>query len=158
MKNVLKLSLAGLAIATLAACGGGGSSDVTDAYVGTWKSICFASTNSPTFTKRIRTYTKVSATEMTSSTTFDGPFSDAGCANSAGNWSSNVPSVSRYVLGAKITYLGANADSYTVTFADNTQNRGYMIVDGSKLFLVDTPTTSAPPSGGWSIYAPYTKQ
>jgi hypothetical protein len=162
MKNLLKLSLAAIAVAALTACGGGSSTpDAADAYVGTWKSVCYSYTNSvgTGYTKRIRTYSKTSATEITSSTISDSPYTDANCTNVAGTWSSNTPSLGKYVLGAKAQFLGANTDTYVFTnlTTPGPTYSGYIVADGTKLFLADTQTGSAPPTG-WGIYSPYTKQ
>ena len=161
MKNVLKLSLAAVAIAALSACGGGDSTDVTDVYVGTWKSACYAGTSSTGqafYTKRIRTLSKVSATELAGSTILDSPFSDAGCKNVAGTWNSNAASNTKYVLGAKANFLGANTDSYVATFSDNTQSAGFSVVNNStQLYLVEYAIGAAIPTG-WSSTSPYTKQ
>ena len=160
MTNILKLSLAAVAIAALAACGGGGdSSDVADVYVGTWKSACY-STNSNTgtvYTKRIRTISKTNATELAGSTILDKVFSDAACVTVAGTWNDNSPNTGKYVLGAKVQYLGANTDSYVFTNSAGATFAGYMVVNGAQMYLADTATGSAPPTG-WGIYSPYTKQ
>ncbi len=161
MKNVLKLGLAVLAAATLVACGGGGeATEVADVYVGTWKSACY-STNSSSgtvYTKRIRTIAKISATEIAASNIRDKVFSDAACANVAGTWTENAPYGGRYVIGAKVQFLGANADAYTYTAGDGTTYAGYMALNGAQqLFMADAPTGSAAPTN-WGVYSPYTKQ
>ena len=161
MKNVLKLSLAALSVAVLTACGGGGeSTEVADASVGTWKSACY-STNSSSgtvYTKRIRTIAKISATEIAASNIRDQVFSDAACANVAGTWNENAPFGGRYVIGAKVQFLGANADAYTYTAGDGATYAGYMALNGAQqLFMADSATGAAPPTN-WGIYSPYTKQ
>ncbi len=164
MTNILKLSLAAVAIAALAACGGGGdSSDVADVYVGTWKSACYSFTNSSggtSYSKRIRTISKSSATELAGSVIYDSIFSDGACTVLANRvWTDNSPILGKYVLGAKAQFLGANTDSYVfsnITTPGGTFS-GYMVVNGAQMYLADTATGSAPPTG-WGIYSPYTKQ
>jgi hypothetical protein len=159
MKKILKLSLAAMAIAALAACGGGGSDDAADIYVGTWKSACY-STDSNTgtvYTKRIRTFSKATATELASSTILDSVFSDAACKTIAGTWTDNSPVALKYVLGAKVQFLGANTDSYISTTPSGSTFAGYMVVNGTQMFLADSPTGSAAPTG-WGKFSPYTKQ
>jgi hypothetical protein len=161
MKNILKLSLAAVTIAALSACGGGGSSDAADAYVGTWKSVCFLTT-SPSgniYSKRVRTLSKTSAIELASTTSLDSPFSDAACANVSGVWSTNPPDVAKYVLGVKAQFLGAAVDSYVFTSsaAPTTTYSGYMTTSGTQMYLADSLTGSAAPTS-WGVYSPYTKQ
>jgi hypothetical protein len=158
MKKLLKLSLAVVAIAALTACGDG-EADASEVYVGTWKSKCYSTdSNSGTvYTKRIRTFTKTSATELASSTILDKVFSDAGCNNVLGTWNDNSPTLLKFVLGAKAQFLGANTDTYISTTSTGATFAGYMVVDGAKMSLADAPTGSAAPTG-WGIYSPYTKQ
>ena len=158
MNNILKSGLAAMAVAALAACGGGDSSEATDAYVGTWKSVCYStdSSNGTVYTKRIRTLTKASSTQLVGSTVLDSVFSDAACANAAGTWSSNGAAVTNYALGAKAQFLGANTDSYVATFADGTSLPGYMVVDGVRLYMADGANVAT--ATGWGKYSPYTKQ
>ena len=149
-------------MAALAACGGGGdSSDVADVYVGTWKSICYSFTNSSggtSYSKRIRTISKSSATELAGSVIYDSIFSDGACTVLANRvWTDNSPILGKYVLGAKALFLGANADTYVHTNAAGATFSGYMAINGNQMFLVDVATGTAAPTG-WSIYAPYTKQ
>jgi hypothetical protein len=161
MKNVLKLSLAVLAAATLAACGGGDSSDATDAYVGTWKSACYstalANYSGTFYTKRIRTIAKKNATELTASNILDNIYSDAACATVWGTWANNSPAAGNYVLGAKVPFLGANADSYVLTNSEGNTFAGFMALNGEKLYMADSATGAAPPTG-WGKFSPYTKQ
>ena len=163
MKNVLKLGLAAVAISALAACGGGDSSEATDAYVGTWKSACYVrSVTNQTgtfYTKRIRSNTKVSATELASSYTYDNIYSDAACAVPWGTWSNNSPITGKYVFGAKAQFLGAAADTYVYndTATPATTYTGYMVATGNQIFIADALTGSAPPTS-WSSTSPYTKQ
>ena len=159
MKNVLKLSLAVLAAAALAACGGGDASDATDAYAGTWKSACYStdSTSGTVYTKRIRTIAKISATEIAASNILDKVFSDAACANVAGTWTENAPFGGKYVLGAKVQFLGANTDSYTYNNGAGGTFAGFMALNGNQLFMADSATGAAPPTN-WGKYSPYTKQ
>jgi hypothetical protein len=162
MANILKLSLAAVAIGVLAACGGGGgdSSEVADVYVGTWKSACY-STNSNTgtvYTKRVRTLSKTNATELASTTSLDSVFSDAACVTNVGFWIDNPPTIAKYVLGAKAQFLGANTDTYVQTIAATGASfTGYMVANGAQLNMADAVTGSAPPTG-WGIYSPYIKQ
>jgi hypothetical protein len=158
MKSILKLSLAAVAISALVACGGGGSSDATDAYVGTWKSACYSTDSSSgiVYTKRVRTITKASSTLLVGSTILDSVFSDAACANTVGTWNSNGAVITNYALGAKAQFLGANTDAYVATFSDGTSLPGYMVVDGVRLYMADGPNVAS--ATGWGKYSPYIKQ
>jgi hypothetical protein len=128
--------------------------------VGTWKSVCYSTTTGAglaVFTKRVRTIAKTNATTLASSTVLDSVFSDAACTNNIGSWSPNAATGLKYVLGAKVPFLGANADTYVSTNDAGSTFAGYAVVDGNKMYLVDTTPGSAAPTG-WGIYSPYTKQ
>ena len=88
MKNILKLSLAVVAIAALSACGGGDSSDAADSYTGNWKSNCykFTSTNGNSYYgQQLLTFSKASASELAGNYSKGVAYTDAGCTNVAGN-------------------------------------------------------------------------
>jgi hypothetical protein len=158
MKNVLKFSLAAMAVATLAACGGGGSSDVADTYVGTWKSKCFPyeSDGATYFSHEIRVNNKVSAASLTSVIKYETAYSDAACKNALGNYAPNATS-STINIGAKTTFLGAQVDSIVYTSAAFGSRQGFMSADSSNWNIVVTNNSGAQPSS-WSTYSPFTKQ
>jgi hypothetical protein len=159
MKNVLKLSLAVLAAATLAACGGGGSSDVADAYVGNWKSNChsYIATDGNKYYKTfVSTYTKASVTEIAVTHADTNAYSDSSCKNLL--TAINSPAAWKLNLGAKTTYLGASVDAMVWSFPATGEARpGYITTDGAKMSLVVVNTDGSQPTG-WSTFAPFTKQ
>ena len=113
MENVLKISLAAVAISALAACGGGGSSDAADTYVGAWKTNCHAYTGQDgnTYYKTfVSTFTKASAAEIVVTHASALAHSNPTCTNvlgaitaPSGTWKLNI--------GAKATFLGASVDA-----------------------------------------------
>jgi hypothetical protein len=160
MKNMLKLSLAAVAIAALTACGGGGSSDAADTYVGNWKSNCFAYTGndgSTYYQTSILTFAKASATELAGTYSNSQAFYNSACTSSAG--SKNDYSAIKINLGAKATYQGASVDAMVYTIVSTGEARpGYIVADATKMNLVIAGSTGALPSGGWGVASPYTKQ
>ncbi len=159
MKNVLKLGLAVIAVAALAACGGG-SSDVADSYVGSWKTNCHAYTGQDgnTYYKTfVSTFTKANATEIVVTHAGAVAHSNSICTNvlgeipaPTGTWKLNI--------GAKTTFLGASVDAVLWSLTETGEVRpGYITADGSKMSLVAVNNDGSIPSG-WSVYSPYTKQ
>jgi hypothetical protein len=158
MKNVLKLSLAVLAAATLVACGGGESSDVADTYVGTWKSKCFSYTGNDgnTYYQTLKlSLAKAAAAELAASYSEAKAHSDAACANSLG--SINNPSPVKINLGSEEAFLGSPARYMVYTFASGEARQGYIKTDGTQLRLVVSNASGEKP-GGWGDASPYTKQ
>lgn len=155
MKNILKLSLAVMAIAALAACGGGGSDEPADKYVGNWKSSCYesVSTSGTTFFY-VNTYsvTKTSAGEVLFTGTY-AAHSDGKCANSAGSGGLNGAQMN---IGAETTFLGAKSDSIVRTnLVTGEALPGYATSDGNKMYLrTYTPGTSPT---NWGSASPFSK-
>jgi hypothetical protein len=159
MKNVLKLSLAAVAISALAACGGGGSSDVADTYVGTWKSKCFSYTGNDgnTYYQTLKlNLAKVAAAELAGSYSETKAHSDSACANSLGAIN-NAPAV-KINIGVEEAFLGAPAHYMVYTNATTGEARqGYLKADSTQLLLVVSDASGQKPAG-WGKASPYTKQ
>jgi hypothetical protein len=159
MKNVLKLSLAAVAISALAACGGGGSSDVADTYVGNWKSNCFAYTGNDgnTYYKTtIANFAKSTAAEIIVTYNTTKAHSNSACTNFVATI--NDPVAVKINIGAATTFLGAASNDIVYTVISTGEARtGFISADTSKLNLVITDATGARP-GGWGSSSPYTKQ
>ena len=157
MKNVLKLGLAVLAAATLAACGDGGSSDVADTYVGNWKSKCFKGTgndgNTYYYINNLG-IAKASAAEL-SFTGTGTSHSDAACSNKLSTFDRDAIKIN---LGAKTTFLGAQVDSMVYTIVRTGEARqGFIVADTNNMNVVIYNNDGSPPTG-WGTASPYTKQ
>ena len=156
MKNILKLSLAAMAISALAACGGGGSSEPADKYVGNWKSACYQDTGNDGQTYYyITNWTgaKASAGEVA----FTGTYlwhSDNTCANQLGKSNSTPRKMN---IGAETTFLGAKSDNIVLTnMATGEAFPGYATAaDGKMYFRTYTPGTTPT---NWGRSSPWTKQ
>jgi hypothetical protein len=164
MKKILKLSLAAVAIATLAACGGGSDSTAhvfnIDSYVGTWKSPCYsyvATNGSSYYSIRTKTLAKVSATELSNVTKAENSYSDAACTNLVANFVTNY-NLGKYVFDGKTAvFAGMTVDTMVHTDLVNGEVlSGYMLADGKQLYVATYATGQAISS--WGIYSPYTKQ
>jgi hypothetical protein len=159
MNNILKLSLAAVAIAALSACGGGGSSDAADAYVGTWKTNCFAYTGkdgNTYYQTYVSTFTKANAAEIAVTHANAKAHSNSACTNVLGDIT--APGAWKLNIGAKTTFLGASVDAIVWSFPATGEARpGYMTTDSSKMSLVVVNTDGSIPTG-WSATSPYTKQ
>jgi hypothetical protein len=159
MKNILRSSLAVMAIAGLAACGGGGSSDVADTYVGTWKSKCFAYTgndgNTYYQTQKLN-LAKAAAAELAATYTESKAHSDSACVNLLGSIN-NGPAI-KINIGVEETFLGAPAHYMVYTnVATGEARQGYLKADSTQLLLVVSDASGERP-GGWGRASPYTKQ
>ena len=158
MKYILKLSLASMAIAALAACGDS-SSDVADTYVGTWKTNCHAyvGTDGNTYYKTyVSTFTKANSAELTLTHANANAHSNSTCTNVLGPIT--APVAWKLNIGSKTTFLGASVDSMVWTFPATGEARpGFITADSSKLSLVVINTDGSIPTG-WSGTSPYTKQ
>jgi hypothetical protein len=158
MKKLLKLSLAATAIAALAACGGGGSSDAADSYTGNWKSSCFsyvAQSGATLYGTQVLSMTKASAAELVGTYSNFVAHSDSACKAVLGQVTS--PSPSKFNLGTETTFLGAAARTMVMTFADGQARQGFITADATKMNFVITDASGARP-GGWGAASPYTKQ
>jgi hypothetical protein len=159
MKNILKLSLAALAIAALSACGGGGSADAADTYVGNWKSNCFAYTGNDgnTYYKTtIANFAKSSAAEIMVTYNTTKAHSNSACTTVLGTITD--PGAIKINIGAATTFLGAAADNIVYTVVATGEARtGFMTANATNLSLVITDATGARPTG-WGSSSPYTKQ
>jgi hypothetical protein len=158
MKNILKLSLAAVAIAALSACGGGDSSDVADSYTGTWKSNCFsyvANSGATLYGTQVLTMTKASGSELAGTYSSFIAHSDSGCKAVRGEVNSSSPT--KFNIGAETTFLGASARAMVMTFSDGQARQGFITADAAKMSFVVTDATGARP-GGWGAASPYTKQ
>jgi hypothetical protein len=159
MKNVLKLGVAAMAVAALAACGGGGSSDVADTYVGSWKSNCTSYTGNDGntyYSTWILNLAKVSAAELAATTSNRTAHSDAGCKNPLGAITNY--DAAKINIGAKTTFLGAAVDSMVYTVVTSGEARqGFINADSTNLYLVVANNDGSPPRS-WSFSSPFTKQ
>jgi hypothetical protein len=158
MKNILKVSLAAIAISALAACGGGGSSDVADAYVGNWKSNCYSykgNDGGTYYATEVVSMTKSSAAELAGSFSNATAHTDSGCKNILGSISNSSPA--KFNIGADTTFLGAAARAMVMTLSDGQARQGFITADATKMSLVVTDATGLPPAG-WGSASPYTKQ
>ena len=159
MTNILKLSLAAVAISTLAACGGGGSSDVADTYVGTWKSKCFSYTGNDgnTYYETLKiNLAKAAAAELTAVYSEAKAHSDSACANFLG--AINAPPTVKLNIGVEETFLGAPAHYIVHTNpATGEARQGYIKADSTQLLLVISDVSGQKPTG-WGKSSPYTKQ
>jgi hypothetical protein len=153
----LKLSLAVLAAATLAACGGGDSSDVADVYVGTWKSKCYKGTGSDGNTYyyyNSLAVTKATAAELAFAGTGTA-YSDAACTNKLSTFARDAVKIN---IGAKTTFLGAPADSMVYTVVSTGEARpGFIVADTTKMNVVINNSDGSVATG-WGSASPYTKQ
>ena len=158
MKNILKLSLAAMAIAALAACGGGDSSEAADVYVGNWKSRCYQGTGNDGNTYYYfnnLTVTKLTAAEITFTGTGTA-YSDASCTSKLSTFNRDAIKIN---IGAKTTYLGASVDTIVHTVIATGEARpGYMVADATKMNIAIAGSTGALPTGAWGSASPYTKQ
>jgi hypothetical protein len=158
MKKLLKLSLAAMAIAALAACGGGDSSEAADTFVGNWKSKCYGYTSvsgATYYATRIMALTKTSAAELAANYSNTLAHSDSGCTNPLGTIQSSSPA--KINLGADTTFLGAAAKAIVVTLTTGEARQGFITANASNLNIVITDATGARPLG-WGAASPYTKQ
>jgi hypothetical protein len=159
MKNVLKLGLAVVAIAALSACGGGDSSDAADAYVGNWKSKCasYVASSGRTF---YQTYTlsfaKTTPAEILGTYSNSIAYYDSGCTSSAG--AKNNYNGIKINIGAKTTFLGAQADAMVYTLVSTGEARpGFITASDTAMNIVVNNNNGTPPAG-WGAASPYTKQ
>ena len=160
MKKLHFISLLATTMVLTACGGGGGSDDPADKYVGTWLSKCHAYTaNSGVgyFRKSLRVLTKVSPTELSTTYSQPGFYSDAACTNSLGT-TVYTYNPGKYVLGKATTFLGAAADEMVYTDAGTgNSSPGFMTASGNQWSLV-TYTAGAALPAGWSTTSPYTRQ
>ncbi len=159
MKNILKLSLAAVAISALAACGGGGSSDSADTYVGAWKSGCTSYTGNDGntyYNTSVMNLAKASASELAGTYTNRTAYADSGCKNALGAITNY--GAMKLNIGAKTTFLGAQVDAMVFTLLATGEARpGFINADSTKLNLVVVNNDGSAPSG-WGAASPYTKQ
>jgi hypothetical protein len=159
MRNFLKLGLTALAVAALAACGGGGSSDVADTYVGNWKSNCSSYTGSDGneyYQTYILSFAKSTASEIIGTYNNSNAYYDAACKNLAG--AKNNYDAIKINIGAKTSFLGAPADSMVYSLVSTGEARpGFIVADATKLNIVVNNNDGSPPRG-WGAASPYTKQ
>ena len=158
MKKFLQFSLAILAVSTLAACGGGNSSDLADTYAGNWKSDCYAYTggdNNTYYKTTIANFAKSSAAELIVTHNTTKAHSDSSCKNVLGTISD--PVAIKINIGESTTFLGANAHNIVYTIISTGEARtGFITADATKLSVVVTDATGARPAG-WGAASPYTK-
>jgi hypothetical protein len=160
MKKILKLSLAAMAIAALAACGGGdGGSDAADVYVGSWKSNCFSyvATNGNTYYQTyVLKLAKASASELAGTSSNSIAHSDSACKNSLG--SINDSGAIQINIGTRTTFLGAAADNMVYKLVTTGEARpGWITATATQLNLVVVSNDGKPPVS-WSFSSPFTKQ
>jgi hypothetical protein len=159
MKNLLKLSLAAIAVAALTACGGGSSTpDAAEAYLGNWKSNCYgykAVDGNTYYGIHTLSMNKASAAELTGTYSNTTAHADSACKNPLGAITSGSPV--KFNLGADTTFLGAAAKAMVMTFSDGQARQGFITADATKMNFVITDATGARP-GGWGASSPYTKQ
>ena len=159
MTNILKLSLAAVAIASLAACGDGGSSDAADAFVGNWKSNCYSyvSTSGGTYyATQVMSLNKASASVLAATNSANTAYSDSACKSALGALTNASPTT--ISLGADITYSGAASKAMVMTLTDGQARQGYITASATNLSLVVTGTDGKLPTSGWGSASPYTKQ
>ena len=156
MTNILKLSLAAVAIAALAACGGGDSTEPADKYVGNWKSSCYqdtATSGNIYYYINKANYAKVSAGEIMITATYDA-HSDTACASKVGSGNLTTRKMN---IGAETTFLGAKADVIAlITVSTGEAFPGYATTDGTKLNIITYAAGGS--ASGWGKASPYTKQ
>ncbi len=159
MKNALKLGLVTMAVAALTACGGGGSSDAADTYVGNWKSKCTAYTGNDGNTyyqTYILSFAKTTAAEVIGTYSNSIAFYDSACKSSGGT--KNNYGAIKINIGAKTTFLGASVDAMVYTIVSSGEARpGFITADASKMNIVVNNNDGSPPLG-WGSASPYTKQ
>jgi hypothetical protein len=160
MKKLLKLSLAVVAIAALAACGDGGSSDAADKYIAAWKSNCnsYTGNDGNTYYQTFNlTFAKSTSSEMIGTYSNSIAYTDAACKNSAGAKNNN--SSIKINIGGQVAYSGSQADAIVYTLISSGEARpGYMVADNTKMNIVIADSTGAKPTSGWGSNSPYTKQ
>ncbi|MBK6367554.1 MAG: hypothetical protein IPF65_09930 [Polaromonas sp.] len=156
MKNKLKTLLVAVTIAALSACGDG-ASDVADAFIGKWKSKCFAykaqdgNTYYQTGTTNL---SKDSAAQLTANYSNAVAHSDSACSNILGNITS--ASSIKISIGAETVFLGLQSKEIVATYQDGNARRGYIAVDNERLFIVVTDDSGEKPFT-WGRSSPYTK-
>jgi hypothetical protein len=162
MKKILKLSLAVMAIAALAACGSGGSDEPADKYVGTWLSKCnsYTGNDGGTYYRKLkRVLTKINAGQLNLKTTQEGAFSDTACSKSL---TSTVYTFGdgQYNIGKTVTILGTQADEIaSIDLTTKAALPGYMTVSNNQWFIATyDPAQGQTTITGWSANSPYTKQ
>jgi hypothetical protein len=163
MKNILKLSLAAVAIAALSACGGGGSEDPADKYVGTWLGKCNSYTGSDgaTYYRKLkRVLTKLNAGQLTGKSTQEGAYSDAVCSKSVSSAVTTFSGGTQYNIGKTVTILGAEASEIaSIDLGSNAALPGYMTVSNGQWYIATyDPSKGETTITGWSANSPYTKQ
>ena len=159
MKKLLSLSVLASAL-VLSACGGGGSEDAADKYVGTWLSKChsYVGNDSKTYFRRTtRVISKSSATEINSTHVQKNAYSEATCntIDISNTWTYNS---GKFNLGKSVTFLGAISDEVVYTdLVTNATNPGFMTVSGGQLYISTYVATDGLPTS-WGNRSPYTKQ
>ena len=159
MKKLLSLSLLASAL-VLSACGGGGSEDAADKYVGTWLSKChsYVASNGNTYFRKVtRVLTKKSATELIGTFVQKGTYAETVCTTIVDS-NTYTSDDTKYTIGKSTTFLGATSDEITaLNIVTNASFPGYMTVSGNQWFVV-TYTAGAATPNGWGDRSPYTKQ
>jgi hypothetical protein len=162
MKKLLKLSLATMAIAALAACGGGGADEPADKYVGTWIGKCASYTGNDggTYYRKIkRTISKINGGQLNATSLQEGAYSDAACGNKL---TSNIYTYSdtQYNIGKTVTVLGVQADEISsINTVTKAAYPGFMTVANSQWYIATyDPSKGETTIRGWSSNSPYTKQ
>ncbi len=145
------------AMATLllvSACGGGDSSsdavDVVDKYLGTWTACTYTGTN---YTKRTRTFAKLTETQAMQTIRTQDIFDDAACTVVTSSGSSSV--TYKTTIGAAATLQGLVGESVVNALDDGTAAPGYLAIVGTKLYVGALPLDDKGFPTQWSV--PYTR-
>jgi hypothetical protein len=153
MKKLLSLSVLASSL-VLSACGGGGeSSDIVDAYIGSWKGCISALENGTSYySNRTRAFRKVDATHMLMDVQSSNRYSDNQC--SVLTTTELVTTTGNPIqLGKAINFLGRNGYDGVRTLTNGVETF-YITVDGNSLRIGANVTAGVPTA--WSL--PYAKQ
>lgn len=154
MNRLFKTLIATTGLTILAACGGG-SSDPADGYVGSWRSACFSyqGNDGKTYFKRVtNNFEKATATSVNATFSDSTAYSDPACNNVLGAISN--PASGTIQLGPKVSFLGTEVDSISVTFPSENLV-GYMTANATQLFIIAVAPNETPTE--WGVGSPYTK-
>jgi hypothetical protein len=151
--------LSALSVATLAACGSGGSDEPADKYVGKWLSKCYsyvAQNGNTYYTRQLVNMVKESAGVLQASSTAENAYADGACSNLLSTFSSPYNN-HKINLGKETTFAGIKAEviSYT-NLVTNLSYPGFAASDNNQFFIVTYDVGNFP--SGWGRGAPYGKQ
>ena len=148
-----------MSIVTLAACGGGGSDEPADKYVGKWLSKCYsyvAQDGNTYYTRQLVNMVKESAGVLQASSTAENAYSDGACSNLLSTFSSPYNN-NKINIGKETTFAGIKAEE--IAYTDLVTNKafpGFATADSTQYFIVTYNVGSFP--SGWGKGAPYGKQ